>query len=31
MKIDVQYEKAYIITVYEPSLEEFEPDFKTRR
>ena len=22
---------AYIITAYEPSMEEFEPDFKTRR
>ncbi|WP_245564965.1 DUF4258 domain-containing protein [Spirosoma panaciterrae] len=24
-------DKAYIITVYEPSLDVFEPDFKTRR
>ena len=22
---------AFVITVYEPSLEEFEPDFRTRR
>lgn len=23
--------KIYVITVYEPSLDEFEPDYKTRR
>lgn len=29
--LDESNEWAYIITAYEPSLEYFEPDFKTRR
>ncbi len=29
--IDVEMPKAYIITVYEPSLEKFDSDYKTRK
>lgn len=29
--LDAQNQKAYIITAYEPTLDKFEPDFKTRR
>lgn len=29
--LDTEGSKAYIITVYEPSLDKFKPDFKTRR
>jgi len=29
--LDGENEWAYIITAYEPSLDEFEPDFRTRR
>lgn len=28
---DSEYDLGYIITVYEPSLEVFEPDYKTKR
>ena len=28
---DAGSDRAFIITVYEPDLEHFEPDFKTRR
>ena len=28
---DSEYKKVYIITAYNPSLDKFEPDFKTRR
>jgi Ser/Thr protein kinase RdoA (MazF antagonist) len=31
VSLDESNEWAYIITAYEPSLEYFEPDFKTRR
>jgi hypothetical protein len=31
VSLDVQYKKAYIITAYNPSLDKFESDFKTRR
>jgi len=26
-----EFKKAYIITAYQPTLDKFEPDFKTRR
>ncbi len=29
--LDMEHNWAYIITVYEPDLEHFEPDYKTRR
>ena len=29
--LDTSTPEAHIITVYEPSLEEFEPDWRTRR
>ncbi len=29
--LDAERERAFVITVYEPDLEHFEPDFKTRR
>ena len=29
--LDGARERAFVITVYEPDLEHFEPDFKTRR
>ena len=29
--LDEQHDWAYIITAYEPDLEHFEPDFRTRR
>ena len=29
--LDAGRDRAFIITVYEPDLEHFEPDFKTRR
>ncbi len=29
--IDIENNWAYIITVYEPDLEHFEPDYKTRK
>jgi hypothetical protein len=29
--LDGERERVYVITVYEPDLEHFEPDFKTRR
>lgn len=29
--LDTEGSKAYIITAYEPSLDKFKPDFKTRR
>jgi hypothetical protein len=28
---DAANERAFVITVYEPDLEHFEPDFRTRR
>jgi len=28
---DSEYKKTYIITAYNPSLDKFEPDFRTRR
>ncbi len=28
---DSNGEKAYVITAYEPTLDKFEPDFRTRR
>ena len=31
VSFDIESRKAYIITVYEPTLDKFEPDFKTRR
>ncbi len=31
VSFDSEYKKAYIITAYNPSLDKFEPDFKTRR
>lgn len=31
MAYDVSEERAFIITAYEPNLEHFESDFKTRR
>jgi len=31
VSLDIQNRKAYIITVYVPTLDKFEPDFKTRR
>jgi hypothetical protein len=29
--LDTENDWAYIITVYEPDLEHFEPDYKTRK
>ncbi len=29
--LDERIPKVFIITAYEPDLEHFEPDFKTRR
>ena len=29
--LDAEHDWAYIITVYEPDLEHFEPDYRTRR
>ncbi len=31
ISFDSQDKKAYIITAYNPSLDKFEPDFRTRR
>jgi len=31
VSLDAQNRKAYIITAYEPTLDKFESDFKTRR
>ncbi len=31
VSLDIQNRKAYIITAYVPTLDKFEPDFKTRR
>ncbi|MCI0453993.1 MAG: DUF4258 domain-containing protein [Candidatus Dadabacteria bacterium] len=31
VSLDEQENTAYIITVYEPSLDKFEPDYKTRK
>lgn len=31
VSLDAQNQKVYIITVYEPTLDKFEPDFKIRR
>ena len=31
LSYDETNKKVYVITVYEPTLEEFCPDFKTRR
>ncbi len=31
VSLDEKENTAYIITVYEPSLDKFEPDYKTRR
>ena len=31
VSFDVEFKKAYIITVYKPTLDKFEPDFKKRR
>jgi len=31
VSLDAQNQKVYIITAYEPTLDKFEPDFKTRR
>ena len=31
VSFDETLEKGYIITAYEPSLDRFEPDFRTRR
>jgi hypothetical protein len=31
VSLDAHNQKTYIITAYEPTLDKFEPDFKTRR
>ncbi len=31
VSFDLKLKKAYIITVYQPNLDKFESDFKTRR
>jgi len=31
VSLDEKENSAYIITVYEPSLDKFDPDYKTRK
>jgi hypothetical protein len=31
VSFDPEFKKAYVITAYRPTLDKFEPDFKTRR